>query len=227
MFGKNEEYSFKNDTILGSASLIEPKLIFMNKNLNQYITRLSFATFPASQARNHIMLSFIQYCLTGAGLFSLLNHDIREVRGLVYTMHSYSDAFRFAGFYYIQIGSSSSKTEYIISLVMNIITKMKKQGLPDKVLTFYKDSYLSATKLRILDEDYRSEKHGTDFFYGSYVDDKELLKIIKGISQEDVINVSRLAFDFDRMGVISIGSYNNVDKMSVSVQDIIESYKNL
>lgn len=225
MFGKNDEYVLNDDKLLASANLIEPKLIFINKQYSQYVTRLSFATFPASQARDHIILSFLQYCLTGSGLFSLLNHDIREIRGLVYTIHSYSEAFRFTGFYYIQLGSSSNKTDYIISLVMNIITKMKKHGLPMKVLSFYKESYISSIKLRLLDEDFRSEKQGSEFFYGSHIGDKELLKIINNISTEDVVNVSRLAFDFDRMGVISVGSYSNVDKMSVDVQDIIESYK--
>ena len=75
---------------------------------------------------------------------------------------------------------------------MNILSKMKKQGLPDKVLSFFKDSYLSVTKLRILDEDYRSEKHGSDFFYGSHVDgyttppttssDKEAVLLLKKVT---------------------------------------------
>lgn len=226
MFGKDEEYDFSDTKLLAEANKIEPKLIFINKNLNQYNTRISFATFPASEVRDHVILNFIQYCLTGSGLFSLLNHDLREIRGLVYTIHSYSEVFRYVGFYYIQIGSSSDKTDYIISLVINIISKMKKKGLSSSVLDFYKNSYLSSMKHKLLDQEFRSEYHGTAFFYGSYIEDKELIKIINDITNDDIIATSVKAFDYDKLGVISLGTYANVDRMSQGVYDIIESYRN-
>lgn len=226
VFGANKKYDFADEEMLAKANLIEPKLIFINKVFKQYITRFTFLTFPASHVREHTILRFIQYCLTGSGLYSLLNHDLREIRGLVYTIHSYSETFRYAGYYYIQLGSSSNKTDYIISLIINLLSKLKNQGLPEKVLKFYKNSYLSSLKVRYLDQDYRTENHALSMFYDCYMDEKDIYKLIKGLTNNDVQEISRKAFDYSKMGLLSVGGYNNVDMMSKRVEDIISTYGN-
>lgn len=226
VFGTNQKYDFKNEEMLSKANLIEPKLIFINKPLKQYVTRFTFLTFPADRVRDHIILRFLQYCLTASGLYSLLNHNLREIRGLVYTIHSYSEKFRYTGFYYIQLGSSSNKTDYIISLIINLLSKLKNQGLPDKVLKFYKNSYLSSLKVRYLDEEYRTENLALSSFYDSFIEEKQLYKIIKGLTNDEIKDVSKKAFDYTKMGLLSIGEYNNVDMISKRVEDIIDTYGN-
>ena len=223
-FGSDESYNFQDPKMIESASMVEPKLIFINKPSAQYMTKLSFMTFPADRVRDHIILSFLQYCLTGSGLYSILNHELRKVRGLVYGVSSFSEILMYTGFFYIQLGSSSKKTDYIISLLLHHIVKIKNKGLPLNSLDYYKKSYLSFVKLSLLDEDFRSEYHGSSYIYNTYTSDEKLLKVIKSISNSDLINVSKKAFDFGKLGIISIGDYANVNAMSKKVQDIVNSY---
>lgn len=223
-FGPNTDYTFCNEELLKSASMIEPKLIFINKQSAQYMTKLSFMTFPAENIKDHIILSFIQYCLTGSGLYSILNHQLRMIRGLVYGVSSFSEILMYTGFYYIQLGSSSSKTDYIVSLLLHNIVKLKIKGLSMKQLNYYKKSYLSFVKLSLLDQDFRTEYHGSSLIYNTYTSDDKLLKILGKITNDDIRNVSKKAFDFDKLGIISIGGYPNVDAMSKRVQDIVNSY---
>lgn len=104
---------------------------------------------------------------------------------------------------------------------------MKKKGLTPSVLDFYKTSYLSAMKRKLLDQDFRNEYHGLAFFYNAYVEEDKLIKIISDISDKDIKAVSMKAFDYDKFGVISLGLYPNVDKITEDVYDIIDSYRKL
>jgi hypothetical protein len=124
------------------------------------------------------------------------------------------------------LGSSSNKTDYIISLIINLLSKLKNQGLPDKVLKFYKNSYLSSLKVRYLDEEYRTENLALSSFYDSFIEEKQLYKIIKGLTNDEIKDVSKKAFDYTKMGLLSIGEYNNVDMISKRVEDIIDTYGN-
>lgn len=227
VFGAQRSFDVHDNAMLASANLIEPRLVFISRGFSQVTTRLSFLTFPASQIKDHIVLKFVQYCLTGAGIYSILNHELRELRGLVYTIHSYSEVFRYAGFYYIQLGSSSKKTDYIISMIIHTLSLLKRKGLPKKVLRYYRNSYLSTIRTRMLDEEYRTEYHGLSLFYDVKVAQEDVIKTIKGANNDTIMDVCNRAFDLGRMGVLSVGDYSSVDRMSDRVGDIIDTYARL
>lgn len=224
-FGKQRSFDASDNELLASANRIDPKLVFVSRGLSQVVTRLSFLTFPASQIKDHVILKFIQYCLTGSSIYSLLNYQLREKRGMVYGIHSYSEVFRYAGFYYIQLGTSSNRTEYIISMILHTLSMLKKKGMSKKALRYYRNSYLSTIRERALDQVYRTEQVGLSLFYDVKIDEKGVEKIIKGISNDDIIAVSRKAFSLEKMGVFSVGDYSSVDTISNKVWDVIETYQ--
>lgn len=206
------------------SSKIEPKIIILDKAFKQYVTRITFQTFPGTDVKDVVMLQFLQYCLTGSGLFSLLNRELRVIRGLIYTVYSFAEFFRYTGTYFIQFGSSVRKTDYVVSLIFSIIAKLKSRGMPRDMLNYYKKSYLNAQRLKFTDQDIRTEFYGIAAFYGSQITEEKVFNIIKRINNKDIIEISKKVFDFARMGVISVGSYSNVDNMNNKIQSIVRSY---
>lgn len=224
LFGKNTELDMDDCGLVTLATKIEPKVIILDKTFKQYVTRITFQTFPGSDVKDVVLLQFMQYCLTGSGLFSLLNRELRVIRGLIYTVYSFAEFFRYTGTYFIQFGSSVKKTDYVVSLIFSLIGKLKKHGLPRNALDYYKQSYLNAQRLKFTDQDVRTEFYGVAAFYGSTITEDKVLSIIKKITNKDIIAISRKVMDYSRMGLISVGSYPNVDDMNNKIQAIINSY---
>jgi predicted Zn-dependent peptidase len=224
VFGHQETISINEERYMDLGKRFDPKIIFLNKNFKQYISRITFRTYPVSHIKENITLKFIHYCLTASGLHSILNHTIREKRGLVYSMQSYIELFRYLGLYCIQFSSNSKRTDYILNLVFNVLHNLKTKGLSENIIEFYRTSYLNTIKMRLADEEYRTNSHGLMSFYGADVADADILKYVRAITNQDIVDVASYVFDFTMMGVISVGNYSSVNVMSKNVEDIINTY---
>jgi predicted Zn-dependent peptidase len=224
VFGPSKQISFYDEKLSAQSQKFDPKIIVVNKPFKQYSTCLIFKAFPAKYKKENIVLKFLQYCLTSSGLHSILNHNIRVKRGLVYTMHSYSEVFRYIGLYYISFSSNSSQTDYIINLIMNVLYKLKSDGMSKNVMKYYKNSYLNTMKMRMTNDMFRTEYFGLASFYGVDLTDDEFFKIIKNINNDDIMEVSKKAFNFTDMGVLTAGAYNSVNSMSKRIEDVQQTY---
>lgn len=224
VFGAPAQYSWEDAGFRDSALLLQPKIFVLHSIIPQNIMSISFPAFFGQQGRKQIILDFIEYCLTSSGLYSILHQDLRVNRGLIYTIQSYSDYYKYIGFFNIQLGTSFNKPEYIMSLILSVLAKMKSRGLPNKILNFYKKSFYSVYKFRYMNEDFKTLQAGLALYYNSYIDEKQSMNIIKKITNQDIIEVSREVFNFDVMGVFSMGRYNGVEKTNTDMQDIIRTY---
>jgi predicted Zn-dependent peptidase len=201
---------------------IEPKIICINKPLRQYVVRLSFETFPATLKNENIILDFVNYCLTGAMLYSILYKELRGKRGLIYGVSSMYESFRHTGFFYIQTSSSNSKTDYIVSVILNMLKHIKTGGIPG--LEYYRKSYLNIHQMNMKNEDIRTETFGVSGFYGITMKENDISNTIKNMTQKDIKRVCKQCFDFDKLGVICMGKWASADSMGAKIQDMLESY---
>lgn len=224
IYGPPAEYTWEDESLREKALILQPKIFILHSSISQNILCVTFRAFPAEKARKQIILDFIEYCLTSSGIYSILHQDLRVNRGLVYSIHSHSESYKYIGFFHIQLGTSCKQPEYILSLIMSVLSKMKSRGLPDAVLNFYKKSYHSVCRFRYRNEDVRTEREGLTLFYNAYIDEKQTLNIIKNITNEDIVQVCREIFDFDVMGVFSMGRYHGVEKTNKNLEDVIRTY---
>lgn len=227
LFGPNTPLSLHDSSMENIHGMIEPKVLVINRYLQQYMTRVMFPSPVASDVEGNMIMEFVSYVLTGSGLYSLLNHDVREVRGLVYTVQSYVEAFRYTGMFTIQFSSSNKETEYILSLVYATLYKLVQHGLSPKLFKYYQSSFLNSRKIKFANDDYRTEWNGTAHFYGCMTSEKQYLDMIKKMTPKQVQEKCKEIFDFDKQSIISVGSYPEPNKTSLHIVDMIASYNKL
>lgn len=226
VFGRQDQYKLYEDDIVKMCKM-DPKVMAINRSLSQYITRLSYPIPVTISAMEELQLQFVSYILTGAGLYSLLNHDVRELRGLVYTVHSFTEMFRYGGIFMIQYSSSNGQIEYITSIILSILHNLQKNGLTDKSMSYYKQSFLNTIKVKLLNQEYRSEYHGLQHFYGRYLSDDEIITGIRKIKNKDIKKICRKIFDFDSQGVVTIGNYSHPSRTVDGILNTLSSYKSV
>jgi predicted Zn-dependent peptidase len=174
----------------------------------QFNTQLVFKGFKYSKQLENICLKFVKYCLTGAGLYSLLYYELREKRGLVYNVTLSNEAFRYIGLVKISFGTSNKDTVAIVKVVQEVIDDLKNNGLKRDKLKFFKESYVNNMKYKFIDQEKRTTWHGENLFYGCKISEKQYIDTIESITNEDIKTICQKVFDFKLMGFMTMGPYS-------------------
>lgn len=229
-FGKaNPDLQFDNISELYNNKLnqFNNNIYVLKKDYNQYTTHIAFPAFPRNMVRENAILNFIQFCLVSSGLYSILMYQLRIKRGLVYSISSMNQNYRYVGFFRMNVGTSDGDTPHILSLICDILSYMKKKGIPKGLLEYFKKSYLNNQKFALTNEHYRSIWYGENAFYGVSMSEKEMLSLVEGVSNKDVIEIASKVFDFSSMGVVTYGKYKSVGQTRNKLIEIIDSYESI
>jgi predicted Zn-dependent peptidase len=176
-------------------------------NWSQNATCIMFQGLEFSDSQN-IVLEFIWEVLCG-GLNSLIMLEIREKRGFIYSMSSFTDSYRDGGVTGMIFTSSHKKTEEIIQIIFRILEKIKKEGLSRGVLAYTKASYHNKLRYRFTNKDYKQERQVWNHFYGIDRSTQQELKAVARITNQDVISVCNAIFDFQKTAVVTVGHYED------------------
>jgi len=189
----------------------------------QFNTSILFPSFKYSDVEKHVLLNFIKFCLTDAGLYSILSYEIREKRGLVYSIKMSNERMRYLGILRVTFGTSNKDIMGILNVILGILHELKTTGLSKAKLAYFKESYMNHMMYKFTNEEYRASWYGDNLFYGSSQNERDLFKSIKRISNSDIKNVCQEVFALDKVGIYTNGNYDNVrGATSQLVKDIVE-----
>ena len=224
---KSASFRVEEPEMLAKSQLLEPKLIFLYQPAMQCVTCMTFGIPRITNARDYILLKFVQYCLTSSGLHSILNIHMRVQRGLVYTVTSYLEVYRYMSLYYIQFSSTNKRTDYMVNLVLEMIQRLKTKGFTSDQLEYYKRSYLSSLYVKFKNQSDRSEYFGFQSFYGIPHDEATMHRVVKKATNDDIKRLCTQYLDVTKLGVLSMGKYGSVDTMTKKPADVIETYRDV
>lgn len=212
-FGQEKKLHFNEIFSLHKTACIEIKI---NKRINiiankttQYNSQMIFKGFKFSNIVENTILDFIKYCMTSAGLFSILYYKLREEKGLVYSITLTNEKFRYLGLVKITFGTSNKDTYNIISVIMQILSDFKINGLDQQRLNFFKESYINNIRYKLTNEEYRTMWHGKNLFYGVQFSEKKFIQTIQSITNEDIKRIANKVFNNQQMSVMTIGPYKD------------------
>ncbi len=222
-FGKNEKLTFDEPGLLALSNVFQdtPKVRIVVNNTFQFNTTILFPSYKYCDVKQNVLLNFVTFCLTDAGLYSILSYEIREKRGLVYSIKMNNERMRYLGMLRITFGTSNKDIVNILTVIMTILNDMKSNGLSRKNLQYFKDSYKSRIMYKFTNEEYRASWYGDNFFYGSKQTEGELLKSINKITNNDVKNLCKDVFDFNKMGFYSNGNYDEERNVGNEIKNVI------
>lgn len=181
----------------------------IDANINQYNTVLLFPSYKFSDIKANIVLQFLQFCLTGAGLYSLLVYEIREKRGLVYSIQFTNERHRYLGVTRIVFATSNKDTVNIVRVILDLLRNMAKNGLSTDALLYFKKSCINFYRFKFANEEYRTSWHGHNMFYGCDLTEEKMIDMITNITNDDIKGVATEVFGSKFKGVYTMGRYND------------------
>jgi predicted Zn-dependent peptidase len=223
--GPNKIVDFNNIKELYDGTLsFKSNLFIMTQPSSQYITTLLFPAFPKHMVKENIILDFIKYTLVSSGLYSILTYQLRSKRGIIYSVACWLEVFRYIGLIRFIIRTSNKNTEHVLSIIFDILNKMKRTGIKKSSFDYFKKGFLNELKYNFTNDNYKTMFFGESLFYGVDISEEQYLTIVNKITNDDIKNIANIVFDFTKIGVLTYGEYKNKTAMEKLITEQVGSY---
>ena len=133
--------------------------------------------------------------ILGGGMGSRLFNEIREKRGLAYTIASTYYGMRKEGYFLIYGSTLPEKHQEVVSICREECAKFAEEGPTEEELRTAK---LQFTRLILLSQDnpstFASRNSDREVYQSEHLSDTQLLDSIRTVTQEEVVKVCRTIF---------------------------------
>ncbi|MDI6891561.1 MAG: pitrilysin family protein [Actinomycetota bacterium] len=144
--------------------------------------------------------------ILGGGMSSRLFQEIRENRGLVYSIYSYHSLYSEAGLMAVYAGTRPSKAEEVLRLIQKEIDDLVKNGVSPEELHRAKEHLKGHLVLSLENTNSRMARLGkSELVHREILSLDELVEKIDGVTVEDMQRVAETLFGTDRMVLTAIG----------------------
>ncbi|MDR7417587.1 MAG: pitrilysin family protein [Armatimonadota bacterium] len=168
---------------------------------------LCLAAPGRSQAADDRYVLAVLDNVIGGGMSSRLFQEIRETRGLVYTIASYAASYREGGMFVVYGAMSPENAPEVLRLTIVEIARLA-EGLEDAELERAKESLKGGIMLGLESTGSRMFKLGrSELYYGRQIDLDEILGRIDAVSVVDVQRMAAEIFAADRLAMAAIGPF--------------------
>lgn len=202
------------------------KVIVFGRESNQNNLMLTFPIFEKyMDVKTVMLLEFLSYALSGAGLYALLTYELREKRGLVYNVSTFNENMKYMSFFKLVLSSTQSDMKMILDIICKIFKRIRKNGLSDKEFKLFKDGFKNAMGISLASEDFQTILIGMQIYNSNTKDDIDIdaiKQVIHGITNRDVKDIANKVFDFSHMGIVCAGNFQNAQQYSDELLHHIE-----
>ena len=181
---------------------------------------LTFKSFSESD-NNKYYVNFIKNFLV-SGMNSILMKKLRIQKGYTYSINTYEERYKDYGCFriFIYSNNTNSITE-ILEIIFNELNILKKKGLIKTKLIKNKEKYLDSIDYYFKNNDYLVNNYGKYLYYDRTFTIKKYKKIIMDMTNEKLIEILNILFDYNKMGLVSYGNYPKIEKTKNNIMNII------
>ena len=148
----------------------------------------------------------------GGGMSSRLFQRIREKLGLVYTINISSYINDAGGDTSIHFATSTKNVPLALKAIREEIENVKNNGLTEKEFVNSKNCYLSTTKISFENTSTFSLANAKRVaFYNKPVSKKENIEKVQAVTIEDINNLIKEIFDFDKCCISYVGKNSKIN----------------
>jgi len=156
--------------------------------------------------------------ILGGSMSSRLFQEVREKRGLAYSIYSYINAFRDFGFFCVYAGSAMDKYKEVIEIILKELGKIKKEGLTEDELKRAKEYVKSSIVLGL---ESTSSRMGwvsrSEFYYDRILSVDEVFGEVDKIGRDDIIGLANEYFRDENLALALIGDFAEEPRMEMKI----------
>jgi len=144
--------------------------------------------------------------ILGGGLSSRLFQEIREQRGLAYSVYSYHSTYVDTGLFAIYAGTSPKNTKEVIECILQELLEMKKKGITADELARTKAQIKGGLYLGLESVSSRMSRLGkTELTYNRVLLPEEVIGKLEKVTLDDVSRLIGRLWQRDKISVMTLG----------------------
>lgn len=144
--------------------------------------------------------------ILGSSMSSRLFQEIREKRGLAYSVYSFAHSHEDSGMTGIYAGVSPENAREVLSLVNEELSKLARDLIPEAELNSAREYVKGNMYINAESNDYRMNRLAkNEFLFGDYVPFEEIERKINAVTSEDIRTWFRSVYSPENMAVMLYG----------------------
>ena len=188
------------------------RIRFQHKALEQIQLSLGFP----SVGRGHVDEAPLKLlsAILGGTMSSRLFVEVRERRGLCYTVRTGVDAYQDIGMFTVRAGLDATRLAEAMKVIGDELRKVAIDGVTADELSMVKDNVRGGLSLSLEDSADRAEFYGRQALFLNTVEEPlERLKKFDAVTLEDIARVAKQYLRFDKMSLAAIGPFENEEAL--------------
>ncbi|MDF0642883.1 MAG: pitrilysin family protein [Nitrospira sp.] len=144
--------------------------------------------------------------ILGGSVSSRLFQEVRENRGLAYSIYSFLSGYSDGGMITVYAGTKAKEATRVVDVICREIRRLRNKGVEKHELQRAKNQMKGSLMLSLESSHSRMSKLAKDeLIHGARISLEEILRQIDRIKPEHVHRVGRELFGFDRLSITGLG----------------------
>lgn len=157
-------------------------------------------------------MAILDLCL-GGNMSSRLFQEVREKRGLVYTINTYRESHTSSGLFGVYAGARPKNMQQVVELTMEEFRKVKAHGLEEAEITRAKTQLKSELLLGLESMRYRTSRNAySELYYGRQLEVEEITRDIEAVTSKDITTIANEILHGDMLSMVVVGPHKQLKK---------------
>lgn len=182
----------------------EPRVAIKEKQTDQTQLMLGVPAYPYLHKDEYALA--VLTAILGSGMSSRLFTEVREKRGLAYSVHAWADKYPDVGYFVVQAGVDHDKLEKAVETILAEFKKIKRTKVSAAELKKAK-SYIKGTKTLSMEtsDEIAGSAAGSLINTGSIRTLEDYIKGVDKVTASDVQRVAKDIFRSEHLNLAIIG----------------------
>jgi predicted Zn-dependent peptidase len=186
------------------AKAHQPKIRIVTREVGQIQLSLGFPAIsylsPDEEALDVLTTAL------GGNMSSRLFQEVREKRGLAYSISCGYNSFNETGAYMVNAGVDPKNLEQTLKVIVEELNKIKKDGLTQREIDQTKDFLIRKMKMGLEDSSSVANWYGWQkLFLKKVLKPEEKFKKIKKVTAQQIIKIGQMVFDKNQINLAMVG----------------------
>jgi predicted Zn-dependent peptidase len=179
------------------------------RSLEQVHLCLGVPSYPITHPKRHA--TYVLNTILGGGMSSRLFQNIRERRGLAYTVFSNLDPYSDTGCLSIYAATAPKSTKQTIALILQELKKIKRKLVSTEELGRAKEHLKGGLVLGLESTGSRMANLARqELYFGTFTSINSMMRSIDRVSADEVREVARDSFNPEAIALSLVGKLNGI-----------------
>lgn len=178
----------RKETASGAPDF-SPRRTFRERPSEQAHVCLGSSAYAVDDDRSYPLILLNN--ILGGSSSSRLFQEIREERGMAYSVFSYHTSFRDAGLFAVYFGSTPAQAEQVLDLVFSTMDRIRTDGVSDREIEKAKNQVVGSLLLSLESISSRMTRIAkNELLLGRQVELDETIRRVEGVTHGDIATVA-------------------------------------